>query len=363
MKRFLTMVSLFVLSVTACAESASLVGVVDAGSTGSRLHVYMGKPAYKELSSKKISPGLATLDATPEAIDAYLSKLFKDAPQKMSVYFYATAGMRLLPYDKQDKIYALVQDWFAKRHIKLIEAKTISGQEEGVYAWLAANKHLKNQGVDPNKSLAIMDMGGASVQVVFPVAQARNASDYIKVTVDGEQKTLFVHSFLGLGRELVMSQMLEKNVCYSEGYPMPDKSLGQGDAYACSQKVSVLVNDVHEASKVVKPAVYAEETDKDWYVIGGLAYLAAEKPFKTSQNEFTTQQLLTQADSALCHRSWSEVKDNYGTMYGLSRACLSASYYHALLSDGYGLSSQEPVHLVPNGSGMDWTMGVVLKNN
>jgi len=360
MKRLLAMVSLFVLSVTAHAETVSLVGVVDAGSTGSRLHVYMGKPAYKEISNKKINPGLATLDPTPEAVNAYLSKLFKDTPRKMSVYFYATAGMRLLPYDKQNKIYALVQDWFAKRNIKLVEVKTISGQEEGVFAWLAANKHLKSQGIKRQKPLAIMDMGGASVQVVFPVEQARNASDYININVDGEQKTLFVHSFLGLGRELVMNQMLEKNVCYSEGYPMPDKSLGQGDAYACSQKVSVLVNDVHEASKVVKPAVYAEETEKDWYVIGGLAYLAAEKPFKTSQNEFTPQQLLTQADSSLCHRPWLEVEDNYSSMYGLSSACLSASYYYALLSDGYGLYSHEPVHLMPNGSGMDWTMGVVL---
>ena len=85
------------------------VAIVDAGSTGSRLHIY----AYdldktntainiKELWSKKIKPGLATVDANQATLDAYLTTLFSSAPEaNLPVYFYATAGMRLLPQPKQ----------------------------------------------------------------------------------------------------------------------------------------------------------------------------------------------------------------------------------------------------------------------
>ena len=45
-------------------------------------------------------------------------------------------------------------------------------------------------------------------------------------------------------------------------------------------------------------------------------------------------------------------------MLGLE--CLSASYYYALLVQGYGLMPKEQIHLAPGEPENDWTLGVVL---
>lgn len=54
---------------------------------------------------KKIKPGIATIEANQATMDAYLTTLFSGAPEEnLEVYFYATAGMRLLPQPKQHQL-------------------------------------------------------------------------------------------------------------------------------------------------------------------------------------------------------------------------------------------------------------------
>ena len=97
---------------TACTEH-QCIAVVDAGSTGSRLHIYAydldetNSPIHiNEVWNKKIKPGFATIEANANTIDAYLSVLMSNSPEEhMPLYFYATAGMRLIPQAKQKKYY------------------------------------------------------------------------------------------------------------------------------------------------------------------------------------------------------------------------------------------------------------------
>ena len=61
------------------------IAVVDAGSSGSRLHIFASdvdsdnSPInINELWSKKIKPGFATVDLTQDKINSYIDNLFKD---------------------------------------------------------------------------------------------------------------------------------------------------------------------------------------------------------------------------------------------------------------------------------------------
>ena len=360
------LVSNIALASSSMCSEQTCTAVIDVGSTGSRIHVYAyindeDKQAPVEVWSKKITPGFGTLNPKQSHINAYLDELFQDAPEGFPVYFYASAGMRLLPSEHQAQYYNMVKNWFSLSQWTLKEARTITGREEGIFAWLSVHEQLRrNTRVTIPDNLSVMDMGGASVQVITAVnsTQNHNTSDYVDIDLHGKKQTLFVHSFLGLGQTLVSDQFLDEPTCFPEGYLLPSGSLGQGNSGACVKHVSKLIDGVHEVKNVLHPALN-KETAKTWYVIEGLAYLAKEAPFDRNKNEVTNDELLQLAESTVCHRPWEDIQRDYPKEDRLSRACLKASYYHALIKS-YGIDSSEPIHLVPNISSVDWTLGVVL---
>lgn len=343
-----------------------MVGVVDVGSTGSRLHVYVydcdHQAEYvKEVWSKKINPGLTSIEFKQASVDAYLKNLFEGAPTHIPIYFYATAGMRLLSHDKQSVYYDAVKHWFDHASWDLIEAKTITGREEGVFAWLAVNHEQKSLLTDMHEKIGVMDMGGASVQIVTSVTSSdgKNPDDLVHVEVDHQDVTLFVHSFLGLGATLVSQQFLNNPECFPEGYPLPNGLIGHGDAEHCGEAVSQLINHVHAVNTVIQP-ILLSETPRTWYALGGLAYLLKEEPFRRNSVDMTNTGFLEQADSTTCRRLWSDLRTEYPDNERISQSCLLASYYHALIEQGYGLNFDKSIHLTSNDAETDWTLGVVL---
>ena len=82
--------------------------VVDAGSSGSRIHWYsydldrQHSPIHiHEAYSKKIKPGLSSIAHDSASVAGYMDQLTSEFSQSgVPVYLYATAGMRLLPSDK-----------------------------------------------------------------------------------------------------------------------------------------------------------------------------------------------------------------------------------------------------------------------
>ena len=346
------------------------IAVVDAGSTGSRLHIY----AYdldktntainiKEFWTKKIKPGLATIEANQATLDAYLTTLFADAPgENIPVYFYATAGMRLLSQPKQQQFYVLMKKWFANQFKwKLRCAKTINGIDEGLFGWLTVNYELGTLNTEDKPSIGVMDMGGASVQIMFPVEKMDGIknNDVRQLDLYGRHLTLFIHSFLGLGQTEVSHQFLDFPPCFSDNYELPTGFPAFGDAYSCEIVVSSLMNNVHHVNTIIQPVIAANPVN-NWFVMGGMAELAKSQPFQFDNYQFTNQTLLEQADTQICHQQWSILNQQYPNNEYLYGYCLFSSYYYALMVDGYGMPPQQPVNYMTANQSSDWTLGVVL---
>ncbi|KAM8841822.1 ectonucleoside triphosphate diphosphohydrolase 7-like isoform 1-T1 [Synchiropus picturatus] len=193
--------------------------VVDCGSSGSRVFVYYWPPHngnphtlldIRQMRDqdlrpvvKKIKPGISTRAQAPDSASDYLQPLLSFAaahvPQQKHketpLYILCTAGMRLLPDSQQAAILEdLVSDvplqfdfLFSRSH-----AEVISGKQEGVYAWIGINFVLgrfdhadeeyatvevttgsqNQQPISRRRTVGIMDMGGASLQIAYEVPTA-----------------------------------------------------------------------------------------------------------------------------------------------------------------------------------------------
>eukprot|EP00879_Flechtneria_rotunda_P011827 GHRR01012354.1.p1 GENE.GHRR01012354.1~~GHRR01012354.1.p1 ORF type:complete len:191 (-),score=52.35 GHRR01012354.1:1936-2508(-) len=131
--------------------------VLDAGSTGTRVHVFQyaaqGKSSYAIIKlpelKLKVEPGLSSYANNAAGAGMSLQPLLQfaqhhvPAGQRIStpIYLMATAGMRLLPAVAAESIMAHCRDSLSVSGF-LFEpewASIISGRSEGLYAWVAAN--------------------------------------------------------------------------------------------------------------------------------------------------------------------------------------------------------------------------------
>lgn len=371
---FVMMLSYNAVASTAACEPNRCVAVVDAGSTGARIHLFstqQGKgqePQIQEIWVNRIKPGIASLEVNSETMQHYVNALMKSAPSQsepVPVYFYATAGMRLLPYPKQQQIYQLLKNGFQQvSGYRLVEARTITGKEEGVFGWLATNYELGAFREAPDHDqVGVMDMGGASVQVSFPVKDTSgiNTQDIVKLKLGGKTVQLFTHSFLGLGQVEVAKQFLDESSCFMRHYPLPDGLEGDGDALQCENEVSSLMNAVHHVAPTLANALPMNNA-QEWYTIGALAELVKSQPYKAGESgTFSLRSLQEIAQSSVCTQDWEAMQDRYANNEYLYGYCLFPNYYYALIVDGYGVSQDQPLHFFAKNQGSDWTLGVVVR--
>jgi len=375
MRLILALIMTIACSFSAFAEPDALVcaahqcvAVVDAGSSGSRLHIYVydrdqDNSTYNihELYNQKIKVGISNLELDSGVFNQYLSNLMSKATVKnLPIYFYATAGMRLIPNQDQQRRYQLITNWFAAHpEWQVKEIKTITGQEEGKFGWLALaeTRYQHNEDVS---SLGVMDMGGASIQVTFPASRedSLNNMDKVSVNFHGQKVNLFIHSFLGLGQTEVLHQYLTDQACFPQTYPLPDGVIATGDAAQCKDDMINLINGVHHVNEIVKP-ILKDSTVNHWSVIGGIAYMVNLPPFQFTDNQFTPETLFNQGKTEVCNADWSMLSATYPDNENLFAACLYSSYFSSLVVEGYGLLQNTAINYLP-ASQSDWSMGVVL---
>ncbi|ODQ68017.1 nucleoside phosphatase GDA1/CD39 [Nadsonia fulvescens var. elongata DSM 6958] len=196
--------------------------MIDAGSTGSRVHVYtfnncQAVPILLDEQFKMIKPGLSSFPDDPEKAAKSLDELLKlaldtvpDDLQKCTpVAVKATAGLRLLGELKSklilDAVRKHLEEDFPFPVVPNDGISIMDGSDEGVYAWITANYLLGNIG-SPEKTptAAVFDLGGGSTQIVFEPnfehPQKMSPGDHVySLDFGGRHFELYQHSHLGYG--------------------------------------------------------------------------------------------------------------------------------------------------------------------
>ncbi|SGZ46860.1 CIC11C00000004886 [Sungouiella intermedia] len=203
-------------------EKTDYVVMIDAGSSGSRVHVYsfdtcVSPPLLLNEEFKMLNPGLSSFDAdtvgAAKSLDPLLEVALKTVPKDKQgctpVAVKATAGLRLLGKEKSDAILAEVRKHLETNYpfavVKGDGVSIMEGKDEGVYAWITTNYLLGNIGVEEKlPTAAVFDLGGGSTQIVFEPEFPDN-----EVMAEGEHKyeftfgsrkfTLYQFSHLGYG--------------------------------------------------------------------------------------------------------------------------------------------------------------------
>ncbi|XP_074602933.1 uncharacterized protein LOC141856500 isoform X1 [Brevipalpus obovatus] len=203
------------------SESAHYAVMIDAGSSGSRVHLYTWPPYSEENRGlikarmlkdykgqdlqKQITPGLSSFANHPEDAFDYIYPLIEFAnrniPQnkhkETPLYILATAGMRLLSSASQEIILNNLRESVKSNSSFLFSSsnvEVITGKEEGIYSWISVNYLLNrydhslssehtvainfgNGNTTRPQTVGMLEMGGASVQIAFEITSKYQLDD------------------------------------------------------------------------------------------------------------------------------------------------------------------------------------------
>lgn len=293
--------------------------VMDAGSSGTRIflyeqhlgqwHTFIGPHTVALADPVRQQRGKTTADiaSTAQVIATSLTRFRHDGPAKadgtprwhgldwqsacrlQAVSVYATAGMRLAEQQHPQAAAALWQAITSAIRQKVgpgvaIQARTLSGFEEGLYAWLAVSYRQQRQ------DLGIVEMGGASSQVAFPCPACNTSDDALRtVRIGGQPVPFYSYSFLGLGQDEAPKRLgLPASCQYDAAHHQPDWHLALCQDLIRLRRGNSIIDpanyhDGHYAGARQVPV--ARAAVKQWYLTGAFKYLKADQVQRCCQHQ------------------------------------------------------------------------------
>jgi len=206
--------------------------MMDAGSTGSRIHVYKfnychSSPELEFEHFDHVEPGLSSYGAdagrAAESLRPLLDKAKQIIPSELQrctpLSLKATAGLRLLGPQQSSAIIASVRHLIEKEYpFPIADGKDaqgnslsngieiMDGRDEGVFAWITVNYLLNLIGSSRRSpTAAVMDLGGGSTQIVFepslPKMTHMHPGEHVYElrNFSNTSYTLYQKSYLGYG--------------------------------------------------------------------------------------------------------------------------------------------------------------------
>ncbi|KAG1681046.1 Ectonucleoside triphosphate diphosphohydrolase 5 [Nymphon striatum] len=191
--------------------------IFDAGSTGSRIHIFSfyndsGNFLLEKEIFEEVTPGLSSYAKNPIEAARSLIPLMeiaeKNVPKELqsstSLALYATAGLRLLKETKADDILQEIKTLLKKYKFQVSHnaVSIMSGKNEAVMGWIAMN-YLLDRLQDMKDTVALMDLGGGSTQITFlasdPNTLNAHPHDLKTLNLYGHNVTIYAKSYLGRG--------------------------------------------------------------------------------------------------------------------------------------------------------------------
>jgi len=293
----------------------------------------------------------------------------------------------------------------------------MDGKDEGVYAWITANYLLKTiRGDTPSgtPSYSVLDLGGASTQIVFePVFDEKRPDSALKegehkydLEFGGKTRVLYQHSYLGYGlkkaREsvhrlvefLAPASDLERGViaspCLAQGTTKDvilEDTLSKekrtikmhgadiGGFEACNRAVQLVM--AKDAICEVKPCSFNgvyQPSLLETFPHGKVLLLSyfydrinplltkeeATEPFKISTIASIAQDVCLGADS--WSKRWGRNVDAMAELEGRPEWCLDLTFIHSLLRLGYEFADdrEATVGKQIEGTELGWCLGATI---
>jgi len=248
--------------------------MIDAGSTGSRIHVYrfnncgptpeLENEIFEQTEKKPGGSGLSSYkedaEGAAKSLDPLMDVAMKNVPDEYKscspVSVKATAGLRMIGPEMSEKILEAVRTRLETAYPFPVVSKEkggveiMDGSDEGVYAWITTNYLLgKIGGPDETPTAAVFDLGGGSTQIVFqptfPKSKAGGMPEHLaegdhkySLKFGGREFELYQHSHLGYGlmaaRDSIHKAVVDAKLAQSPKdqswltQPIPNPCIGPG---------------------------------------------------------------------------------------------------------------------------------------
>ncbi|CAI0433858.1 unnamed protein product [Linum tenue] len=380
-------------------DSRNYAVIFDAGSSGSRVHVFCFDPNMDLIPIGgelelflQLKPGLSYYAKDPRAAAESLTSLLDKAEaavprelrSKTPVRVGATAGLRALEGDASDRILQAVRDLLKDRSTLKSDANSVTvldGSQEGSYQWVTINYLAGKLGRSYASTVGVVDLGGGSVQMAYAISEADAAKaprvtdgedTYVhKMLLKGTTYYLYVHSYLHYGLLAARAEILKvsdgsSNPCVLGGYDGSYSYGGENFKASASPSGS----NLEECRRVATRALKINETtcvhmkctfggiwnggggdgQKNLFVASFFFDRAAEAGFinpkipvaKVRPSDFE------EAAKRACESKLDAAKATYsGVEEGnLPYLCMDLVYQYTLLVDGFGLSPWQDITLV-----------------
>ncbi|CAN4095617.1 unnamed protein product [Withania somnifera] len=360
--------------------------IFDAGSSGSRVHVYCFDDKLDlvsignelELFVQK-KPGLSAFASDPEAAADSLLPLLKDAEN------VATAGLRQLDGDASDRILQAVRDFLKSKSSFKAKADAVTvldGNQEGAYQWVTINYLLGKLGKKYSDTVGVVDLGGGSVQMAYAISEsdAQNApkvSDgedtYVQeMYLKGIKYHLYVHSYLHYGLLAARAEILKLtdesgNPCILGGHQgiykyggavYPASAMSQGSSMSSCREVALKALKINEPACTHMKCTFGGvwnggggDGQKNMFVASFFFDRAAEAGIidpSLSVARVRPADYESAAKRACGTTGLEGAKSEFPRVEAdnLPYLCMDLVYQYTLLVDGFGLEPQQEITLV-----------------
>ena len=390
-------------------KEESYAVLIDAGSTGSRMHVYKfqlnnrGKVTESsdvhELhhSLGKVRPALSSFAQKTEGIPKYLTT-FTDEAKKIvpnekwasaPFLLVATAGLRGLSTADQKTIMNKVDEFLENKAFSPFRfendfAKLLSVEEEAVFGWITIN-FLLGVLTKPKRrpTYAALDMGGASTQNAFHYP-SRKPEGRVNLNLNGKSYSLFAKSYFDMGLARVHDLYLEflvnwpnktrddkgymKSPCHHSGFRDifqnvgPNmggvRIVGQPNSDKCRQIIDVMF-----FCKGSLPCLFRDQPVPRGGLLAFSAFytiidrigalICDKKPVSVEQIGCAARKF-----SLTPYKVVKPIDEGY-----VKFSCLWGNYIYELLREGYRFSEDKKILVAKelNGFALSWTLGAVLR--
>jgi len=391
--------------------------VFDAGSSGTRIHVFNIAPAgdptkahvpridlsVRPEQTYKVKPGLSSFAEREDlpGVQKNIEELVKfadnfvpkDRRATTPTLLKATAGLRSVPQFKAQAVLQRIRETLSATGYRVEPewVDIIKGKEEGGLAWVAANYLQGTFGEEgggaAGKSVGVIEMGGGSTQVTFEVpasVQLATDDEFVFETALGRRYRLYAHSYLGYGQDHAQTSLASslpgaagEDPCYPRGYVRRTAAgaagaagggvvSGAGNATDCMAQIEARLLAATARSA---PGRYAEEVPLAGTFVATENFFYSQADKKLGLQDRDVQQGAFEAGAeTVCAAVLTPTEEERAAMEkGTASAvepkhCFALAYQAMLLKALKVPAPAVPVRVVRQirGGDVDWALGAAL---